>query len=315
VLKHVPEDGIHPQARTRLFDLREITRQFRQKHGFSLFSAASGPNNLETGLRSQNTVILRSDFAGRQINRLLRNLTAQVRQTLRSADADAVHDLRVAIRRFDQALLLFEPLLESKDVRKTRRKLKRVMGLAGNVRNCDIAAQLLAGRLNGTQPYLDEQRSDESRSLVAGLRSWIAGDYSSTLRNRLRIEPGSLAFDLNRMKKNYMRFGGKAAKSESPAALHRFRIAAKHYRYTLEILASLIGRVAEAEMKAIRTVQSRLGNVNDCETVRVMAADWPGSGKIDKFLKKRERQQMQKFRQEWKQYADTDRLATQSSSA
>lgn len=248
---------------------------------------------------------LQSDFAGCQITLLLRNLTAQVRQTLRSANAEAVHDLRVAIRRFDQALLLFKPLLDRKDIRKTRRKLKGVMELAGNVRNCDIAAELLAGRLDGARQHLDEQRRNASRSLAAALRSWVAEDYSATLRGRLRIDPGcpSMAFDLDRMKNNYMRSGSKAARSESPAALHRFRIAAKHYRYTLEILASIIGRAADAEMKAIRAVQTRLGNVNDCETVRVMAADWQAGGKIDRFLKERERQQMQEFRREWKHFA------------
>jgi len=90
-------------------------------------------------------------------------------------------------------------------------------------------------------------------------------------------------------------------KHASPTTLHRFRIAAKHYRYSLELFAPILGRrLTAAHLTAIKAVQSRLGNVNDCETVRVMAADWKVSGKIDRFLKKRERGQMRMFRKEWR---------------
>jgi CHAD domain-containing protein len=252
-------------------------------------------------------VKVKSDFAESRITYLLRKVTAGIRQTLRSARPDAVHDLRVSIRRFDQALLLFEPLLDRKDVRRTRRKLKQIRNLAGDIHTCDIAAQRLLQRFTAIRENLDTRRREESRSLIAALRSWINKDYSSTLKPRLKtnIENAGFGVITEGMAKDFVRLGGKAAQSGSPAALHRFRIAAKHYRYTLEILTSILGRGTAIHLNIVKAVQSRLDNVSDCETVRRMAADWRAGREIDRFLKARERQQMEKFRQEWKwQFTD-----------
>lgn len=251
---------------------------------------------------------VRSDFAASEINRLLRNLTTRIRQTLRSANADAVHDLRVSIRRFDQALLVFGDLLDKKAVRKTRRRLKEIMALAGAVRNCDIAEQLLARQFSGVGKNIRTQRASANKSLAAALSDWIDEGYSSALSHELQIADGSQRVNvrLRTMTEDFIRYGAKAVKSGSPEALHRFRIAAKHYRYTLELLAPIVGRrTAIRHLNVMKAVQSRLGNVNDCETVRVMAADWGVAREVDKFLKKKERRQMERFREEWKrQFAD-----------
>src|SRR5678815_1939319 len=83
-------------------------------------------------------------FAYDQAYRRLGRLAFQINQTVRSRDAEAVHDLRVAIRRFSQVLRVFKPCFRGKEVRKIRRELKQIMVLAGEVRNCDIALQLMS---------------------------------------------------------------------------------------------------------------------------------------------------------------------------
>jgi adenylate cyclase len=253
-------------------------------------------------------VTVTAEFASSQINRLLRNLTAQIRKTLRLADADAVHELRVRIRRFDQALLLFAELLEKKHVRKTRRRLKELMALAGAVRNCDIADELIGARFSGAQKEIDNKRESARQSLAHALRCWIDERYSSKLSDWLRVTGAREVEKINlpRLTREFIRLGGKAVESRSPAALHKFRIAAKHYRYTLELVAPIVGRrKAERHLSVTKTVQTRLGNVNDCETVRTMAADWHLGREVDRFLKKRERRQMEEFHNEWNaQFAD-----------
>ena len=51
---------------------------------------------------------------------------------------DPVHDLRVAIRRFSQALRIFKTLLDAKAVKQMRCALKRVMDAAAIVRDLDV---------------------------------------------------------------------------------------------------------------------------------------------------------------------------------
>ncbi len=249
-----------------------------------------------------------AEFAGSRVNRLLRNLTAQIRKTLRSPDADAVHDLRVSIRRFDEALLLFAELLEKKYAREARRRLKEIMALAGAVRNCDIADKLIGASFSGARKEIDRQRETATQSLGHRLRRWTDENYSSRLSDWLQV-PGARRVEkirLHRATRKFIRLGGNAVESRSPTALHRFRIAAKHYRYTLELLAPIIGRRRAARhLSVMKGVQSRLGNVNDCETVRVLAADWNLGKDVNRFLRTKERRQMEKFRDLWnRQFAD-----------
>lgn len=249
-----------------------------------------------------------AEFASSQINRLLRYLTAQIRRILRSSDADAVHDLRVSIRRFDQALLLFAELLEKKHVPGARRRLKEIMALAGAVRNCDIADKLIGARFSGARKEIDSQRESATQSLAHALRRWTEERYSSRLSDWLQVTGAGRVEEvrLQRTTRKFIRLGGKAVGSRSPTALHRFRIAAKHYRYTLELLAPILGRPRAARhLSVMKAVQSRLGNVNDCETVRALAADWNLGKDVNQFLRKRERRQIDEFRKEWNaQFAD-----------
>lgn len=68
---------------------------------------------------------------------LLEALIREARAAARSPSADAVHDLRVAIRRFTAALAMRKmPRAERKEIRSG---LKQVMQSAGNVRDYDIA--------------------------------------------------------------------------------------------------------------------------------------------------------------------------------
>lgn len=244
-------------------------------------------------------------FASSQIDRLLRNLTVAIRKALRAPNAEAVHDLRVSIRRFDQTLLLFGEMLGKKSVRTGRRRLKKVLTLAGAVRNCDIADRLIAGRFRGVRKVIDSRRARALQSLAGALRRWDQKQRSSRLGDQLQVS-GTGRIDLRRMSGEFIRLGARAAESSSPAALHRFRIAAKHYRYTLELLAPLIGRrKAAQQLSVMKSVQSRLGNVTDCETVRALAAEWKLGNTVERFLRKRERQQMAKFRTQWNaQFAD-----------
>ena len=72
-------------------------------------------------------------YAIEQIDRLLGQLAFQISRTLRSHDPPSVHALRVAIRRFSQALLVFAPCFPAKDIKKIRFRLGEIMAPAREV--------------------------------------------------------------------------------------------------------------------------------------------------------------------------------------
>src|SRR5262245_27813007 len=99
-------------------------------------------------------------FAVEQVDRLLGRLALQISRTLRPHDGNSVHDLRIAIRRFSLALLVFAPYFPAKDVKKIRRRLQEIMAPAREFRDCDLVLNLLSGSKGPEAITLGRQRKD-----------------------------------------------------------------------------------------------------------------------------------------------------------
>jgi CHAD domain-containing protein len=82
-------------------------------------------------------------FAQAQTAELVTVAAAAICRASESPDEEAVHKMRVSIRRLQQALRLFPQFLRKGAVKSIRRELKRIMEPAGELRNCDIALGLL----------------------------------------------------------------------------------------------------------------------------------------------------------------------------
>src|SRR5215471_13854790 len=128
-------------------------------------------------------------YALQHTRTLLRRLAFQVNQTARLGDADAVHDLRVAIRRFTQCLRVFEQYFPKAEPRKVRRKLKTIMELAAAVRDRDIAVDLLkaSGIPKGATvlAVLTRERKQAEEELLEAIRRSSRDNFSSKWRERL----------------------------------------------------------------------------------------------------------------------------------
>lgn len=114
--------------------------------------------------------------AREQTAALLRRLAFQVTRTSKLAHAEAIHDLRVSIRRFAQCLRVFGEFVAERKAKKIRRNLKALMDLASQVRNRDVALEFLAGAgFRSDAPMvsvISQQRDAAERALRAALRDW-----------------------------------------------------------------------------------------------------------------------------------------------
>jgi triphosphatase len=261
-------------------------------------------------------------FAYEQANRRLGRLAFQINQTVRSRNAESVHDLRVAIRRFAQVLRVFKPCFHGKEVRKIRRELKQMMDLAGEVRNCDIAFKLMSkpqrSDAAGLRPKLEGLRRESERVLVPFLKRWA--DRQSSLKWRGALANAATADGdssskapiartaqriLPRMAQEFFERGNEAAGTKiSPRGLHQFRIATKRFRYTLELFTAVYGPPLESSLESIRRTQELLGDINDCDTVRNLLSQFKEVDRLTSWLKKRQRRRIEEFQQYW-----TDTLA------
>ena len=75
--------------------------------------------------------------------RLVRVLGHELNKAAKHPDADAMHDIRVAIRRLRQCLDVFAPLWGSRTSKSISKRVRGLLKAAGEVRNLDIAIDLL----------------------------------------------------------------------------------------------------------------------------------------------------------------------------
>lgn len=131
------------------------------------------------------------DYAAEQTSMLLRRLAFQASQTAKMADVDAVHDLRVSIRRLTQCLRLFSQFFPRGRSKKIRQRLEAVMELASEVRNRDTALQLMPGAPplpdSTLAQVLSRERKEAERSLVAALQRWNRRSFHKRWRSRLGL--------------------------------------------------------------------------------------------------------------------------------
>src|SRR3974390_3385920 len=126
-----------------------------------------------------------------QTGLLLRRLALQVNRAAKSCDADAVHDLRVAIRRLSRCLRLFSKFYPDGSWKKIRRNLKTLMEAAGAVRDMDIATEFLAemgiGKASPLVQRLAQSRRAARRELESEVRSWKERGLLKRWRTTLRL--------------------------------------------------------------------------------------------------------------------------------
>lgn len=130
-------------------------------------------------------------YAREQASTLLRRLAFRMNRAAKVRDADSIHDLRVAIRRFQQCLRIFHQFLAGGHKKKIRRRLQKTMELSGEIRNRDIALDLLkqAGlpaRSALSVRLLRERRGAQSK-LLASFDRWGERDLFRKWGSRLGL--------------------------------------------------------------------------------------------------------------------------------
>ena len=131
------------------------------------------------------------EYALQQTALLLGRLRVALNRAARDGDPDAIHDVRVAMRRVSRCLRVFAQFYPDGSWKKIRRRIAGLMAAAGAVRDCDIALEL-AGRAgivkrNQMVAQLTSRRHKTGRELLAEIRRWKNRDYPRQWRKRLEL--------------------------------------------------------------------------------------------------------------------------------
>jgi CHAD domain-containing protein len=193
-------------------------------------------------------------------------------------DGEAVHDLRVALRRTRTVLEVGRPVLGRFHADEVRRALREVMRATGALRDDEVLLEVIAS-VGVSHPdvlaWLDARRRRERRLRSALTRSLRSGELE---RGRAMLE-ALLAFRVDpgrdrRLTKFARRAVERArrevdrrrdARPDDVEALHRLRIAYKRLRYTVDTFADTLPSDLAALAQPAARFQGRLGDLHDVD--------------------------------------------------
>jgi CHAD domain-containing protein len=219
----------------------------------------------------------------------LRTLDARLRdmapRVLASADdGEAVHDLRVALRRTRTVLEVGRPVLGRFHADEVRRALREVMRASGALRDDEVLLELITSVASDAstgvshpdvQAWLDARRRRERRLRGALTRALRSGELE---RGRGLLE-ALLAFRIDPERdRRITKFARRAverarrevdrrrgARPDDAEALHRLRIAYKRLRYTTDTFADALPSDLSALAQPAARFQGRLGDLHDVD--------------------------------------------------
>jgi CHAD domain-containing protein len=232
---------------------------------------------------------------------LLAHLREQVRQVeaqdlpVRRDAPDAVHKMRVALRRLRSALATFEPLVQADVARSLSGELKWLAGELGAARDAEVmrdrVRMTLAAEGDDREPdpgavivdaelehvyraahdrvltALDGERYPALRAALEGLVTvppWTeraAGRAGETL-------PRLVARSYTQLRRIVEEADATPEGAEREELLHDARKAAKRARYAAESVSRVFGADADAFAKAMSAVQEALGEHQDAVLAR-----------------------------------------------
>ena len=226
------------------------------------------------------------------------------------ADPDAVHDMRVAIRRLRTTLRFLEEsdLFDNDRLRALRVGLRGLAGALGRARDLDVfikrvreyrsehvgladdltvLMETLQDRRNlARRKLLKKLRSAKVERLLADLESFTTETHPASTqepRKLTRHFAGSAIWQRYEQVRSYETLGPEMP----PPTLHRLRIACKRLRYTLEFFAPELGKGTQPLLKALTKVQDHLGSLQDTvvalDTVTKLQREHPNNQALSEY--------------------------------
>ncbi|MEN6478772.1 MAG: CHAD domain-containing protein [Anaerolineales bacterium] len=247
--------------------------------GDVLVSAVEGPRML--GINPWDTM---PTAARKVLGYWQRQMVLNEPGTRLGEDPEALHDMRVAVRRMRSALRLFGPYLRGPDVARVNERLRRTGLVLGAVRDLDVAiarAEAFAAA-DATSPdltpLLARWRRERDRARGAMLRYLNGREYA-----RLQHAMGSLLTSLEQDES--WAEGNQAVGYLAPRLvfideaiveaydtvlpdapvqlLHALRIDCKRLRYGLEFFREVLPAEIEALIPTVVQLQDHLGDLHD----------------------------------------------------
>ncbi len=202
-------------------------------------------------------------------------------------DAESLHRVRVASRRLRVGLRFFSSLFATRELKQVQRDLGRLTRVLGEVRTLDVNVRLLRGATNRLPPSTLRARAMLEQNLLVDrvtrmvqlrdlLRMLETGKLSQRIEALIKRRDHHLdnrrlqkdaSEQLNELRRVLRHRYKQYLKKQGGNAFHKFRIAAKHYRYALEAGQAVFRISMDERIRAVENLQDLMGNSHDIESL------------------------------------------------
>jgi triphosphatase len=204
--------------------------------------------------------------------------------------AEALHQMRVGLRRLRAAIALFDTIVEDGERPRIKAELKWVTNELGLARDLDVLGaevfqplQKVYGadaNVAAAQRHFEDRRADAYSAAKAAIKSdrfrnvmlevteWV--EVGSWTQNADALQLGIEDYAAHRLRevRKKIKRKGKHLKSVSDAKRHKLRILVKRMRYAVEFFAATFATEKQAKLHAdmldaLKDLQGALGSLND----------------------------------------------------
>jgi inorganic triphosphatase YgiF len=281
----------------RLLAVAPLSIETRAKsaRGFAMIRAAAAKAEKVAALpldRDMTVDDVLREAGSHYLTQYLRNVPAAMNENV-----EAIHQMRVALRRLRAALRAFKDDLSAAAHDWANERLKRLLQSLGPARNWDVfviemiapldkrqrisantALQraATAARLRAHAQAREALTSPAHTATVLELlrwfdsRGWRAQGAKNRLATSLAVHAGKIvARQFRRTRKR-----GRGFARLREAERHEFRIALKALRYTVELLQPVLdAKAAKRFLRTLKPLQDKLGHLNDIATAKALLSE------------------------------------------
>jgi triphosphatase len=250
----------------------------KSERGFILADGRSGKPVKATRVELDRSPSIADGFAA-IVTACLKHFRLNEPLLISRRDSEALHQLRVAIRRIRSALWLFRPAVKGSEFTRASDRLRRFTRELGTARNIDV----ILASLREDDPARDQLERDRRllygrilrklnsrafRNFVIDLLAWT---YIGEWRNGVKAGKPLIPFAKKRLDRLWRRIDERAADLSRLSDLerHRLRIDTKKIRYALQFLEEPFRTAGDDQDEfaaAAEGVQDSLGYLNDLAT-------------------------------------------------
>ncbi|MFD2233583.1 CHAD domain-containing protein [Phaeospirillum tilakii] len=224
---------------------------------------------------------------------------------LATGDGEAIHQMRVALRRLRSAIRLFRPVVEGPRLAEIGAELRWLLERLGPARDAEVLRAEILAPVRAARPDDDglaaldaaagrdlasrldiavaAVRDRRFAALVLDLGAWIeSGEWRAQRTARLAAPiPPFARHRLAKITRRLLRQGGEDLLALTPPERHEVRIRAKQARYAAEFFAALLPRKAVAGfIEDLAALQDALGRLNDLAVALPRLAALPDPGAV-----------------------------------